>query len=216
MRLLISVIEIVLKSTNMHIFFQPTYTTLQRSLYCSLHGLNGYRELLRFYPFPLWELIIRFLKNALSIIGLRTPNLSPWWFLSLNSQSHIAFTVCAVATYMSLYWNRLIMPEKCRNPTFDRQPMIRTAGSWSSFGEVVELLMRKYSWYHLVTISDMTEDTSNICPHGLSAILHWFATSNYSITHVEIQMSTNVTDEDINFHLNAVEKATKCEWYTYL
>lgn len=124
------------------------------------------------------------------------------------------FPACVVIGYLANYWNRLIFPESCRDSTMDKQPdyitMIRSAGSWSSFGKIVQMLMIRFSWRHLVMLSDM--QPSATCSFGVNSVLNWFLSadakaSNYSTYF--IKMETTPSAVDMDFYLNSVRVRTR-------
>ena len=120
-------------------------------------------------------------------------------------------TVCQMAGYVASYWNRLIMPEKCRDPLFDNYPtLVRSAGSWVSLGQVVDNMMGWYSWRHIVVMND--KSSASICPGALLAVLNWLkrpehANMNYST--FQIVMQDNPTDIDLNFYLDLIQQRAR-------
>lgn len=88
--------------------------------------------------------------------------------------------------------------------------MIRSAGSWSSFGSTVHLLMRRFSWRHLAVLSDM--QPSATCSFGVNSVFNWMSSadakaSNYSTYF--IKMETLPAATDVDFYLNSVRLRTR-------
>lgn len=113
--------------------------------------------------------------------------------------------------YLSPYWKRLVMPESCRDPAFDKFQTSRIAGSWYSLGLVMQMLMLKYSWRHLVVMSDQKTDLS-VCSNGAESIIKWLSTvrdaaNEYTI--LSLPMSDSPSNDDIAFYLDAVQRSTR-------
>jgi hypothetical protein len=107
-----------------------------------------------------------------------------------------------------------MFPESCRDPTLDKQPaystMIRSAGSWSSFGLILQMLMTKFSWRHLVVLSNMQVGAT--CAFGINSVLATLSSadakaSNYSVYLVT--MDTNPSVADVEFYLESVRQRAR-------
>lgn len=129
-----------------------------------------------------------------------------------------ACSVCAVSGYLASYWNHVFMPEKCRDPSFDDpvtyNTMIRSAGSWTSLGTVLQMIMQAYSWRHLVVMSDQNGSVS-ICPYGATSIINQLTTtdavtSNYSVYFTA--MDDNPSDSTVDYYLDIVHQRTRGKW----
>lgn len=115
--------------------------------------------------------------------------------------------------YLSPFWKRLVMPESCRDPAFDSFQMSRIAGSWNSIGLVMQMLMLKYSWRHLVVMSDQDSDLA-VCRNGATTIINWLSTMKdraNDYTTVSLPMSNNPSDDEIAFYLNTIQRSTRGE-----
>lgn len=100
--------------------------------------------------------------------------------------------VCSTVGYLSVYWNRVFMPERCRvsSASSDEATLIRGAGSWANLGQAFEVLMRWYNWRHITILSDQVPTLSS-CSYGASAIVNWLTTDeaqadNFSVTFVPL------------------------------
>lgn len=129
-----------------------------------------------------------------------------------------ACSVCAVSGYLASYWNRLFMPERCRDPSFDDSliynTMIRSAGSWTTLGTVFQMIMQSYSWRHLVVLSDQNQSVSR-CAYGATSIMTALTTTsavslNYSVYFTA--MDDNPSDSIVNYYLDIVHQRTRGKW----
>jgi Receptor family ligand binding region len=129
--------------------------------------------------------------------------------------------VCAVVGYLATYWNRIILPERCRDASLDDsnvyRTMMRSAGSWSSIGLVIQMMMQWYSWRHVVVLSDQRPDIS-ICSYGANTITSWLSSAqsiaaNYSV--YRIPMSDNPSSDDIDFYLDTVHQKARGKFLCY-
>jgi Receptor family ligand binding region len=114
-------------------------------------------------------------------------------------------SVCEVLGYLASYWQRPFLPESCRDPAFDNSRIysttIRSAGSWSSVGQVVETLMNQFSWRHLTVFSDQQPDLSK-CSHGATGIVNWFAELNSTnCTIYSFPFYDNPSDKELDYYL---------------
>jgi Receptor family ligand binding region len=123
--------------------------------------------------------------------------------------------VCTVVGYLASYWNRIFLPERCRDSTLDDSrvynTLMRSAGSWSSLGQVVQMMMQWYSWRHVVVLSDQRPDIST-CSYGATTITSWLSSAqalaaNYSV--YTIPMNDNPASNDINFYLDTVRQKAR-------
>lgn len=126
----------------------------------------------------------------------------------------VATSVCEVVGLLASYWNRPMFPERCRSTAIDNSQVyntvIRSAGSWLSLGQIVQMLMRRFSWHHLVVMYDQQQGGK--CIGGASSIINWLSqsslkASNYSVFSIPID--DNPTDSDIAFYLQTVVQRTR-------
>jgi hypothetical protein len=124
-------------------------------------------------------------------------------------------TVCAVIGYLASYWNRVMMPESCRDSALDNSQvyntLIRSAGSWASLGLVVQMLMQKFSWRHTVVLSDQRSDKS-VCSYGAQIIFNQLSSAdavakNFSV--LQIPMSDSPSPNDYEFYFDTLEQRAR-------
>ena len=85
--------------------------------------------------------------------------------------------------------------------------MIRSAGSWSQLGIIVDIVMQSYKWRHIVLLAEELSNVS-ICSYGSSSIMQQMnLIDNY--TAVYIQMSDNPADDDIDYYLDVVHMKSR-------
>lgn len=125
--------------------------------------------------------------------------------------------VCAVVGYLASFWNRTMFPERCRNANFDGKEtyntMIRSAGSWTQLGQVIEMLMGAFSWRHLVVLSDQQPNVST-CSYGYAAIIgHFSQNANYTV--ISLQVVDLPTNPDISFILDTINRRARGRWWIH-
>jgi hypothetical protein len=129
--------------------------------------------------------------------------------LIIRSGSYI--TVCAIVGYLASYWNRLMLPERCRDSSFSSfATMIRSSGSWQLLGKVVQLIMDWYSWRHLAVLSDL--NTSGYCYVASQPIVERLSTNSrpgYNYTVFLVAMKDSPSIQDIDGYLNVVSRGTR-------
>ena len=129
------------------------------------------------------------------------------------------YAVCSVVGYLASYWNRIFLPETCRNPSLDNSTiyntLLRSAGSWTTLGPIVQMMMQWYSWRHVVVLSDQRPDIST-CSYGATTIISWLSSAqslaaNYSV--YPIPMSDNPSSDDIDFYLDTVHQKARGKFF---
>ena len=119
------------------------------------------------------------------------------------------WSVCGVVAYLASFWNRPMFPERCRDTSLDNslvyKTLIRSAGSWGTFGSVIQILLEKFSWHHLVVLNDNQQAMK--CSNGAKATVNWLSALNYSV--LPIPMNDNPSEIDLNFYLESVLQNTR-------
>lgn len=127
----------------------------------------------------------------------------------------LSHAVCSNVGLLAMYWNRVFFPESCRDQSLNNATiygtLIRSAGSWVSFGQVIEMIMKWFNWLHLVVLTD--QNAASFCPYGAASIVNWLSTVNSTTDYVfyRMYMSDNPLSRDIDFYLDTISQRSRGE-----
>ena len=113
--------------------------------------------------------------------------------------------VCVTAGYLLSYFNRPLFPEWCSHGTWEKDTMVRIAGSYLGYAHALKSVTDRYDWTHMVLVTD---DYTTVCWYIAKSIDEVFA-NDHNYTFTWLRMGSEPTDEELDDILQQIRSRAR-------